>query len=89
MNHLRQIPSETVSALCDRAEAIVGPTALHIRVEIDGLRASCTPWDATRLANALDNYRNTDEIKSLVADLDAAAEDCAGVVPSNRHSRRL
>ena len=89
MNHLRQIPCEIVSDLCDRAEAIVGPTALSIRIEIDGLRASCTPWDATRLANALDNYRNTDEIKALVADLDAAAEDCAGLVPGNRQSRRL
>ena len=91
MNHLRQIDPETVSDLCDRAEAITSPSAVHIRMEIDGFRQSATPWDATRLANILDNYRyrNTPEVKALVADLDAAAEVCAGVAPSNRHSRRL
>lgn len=87
--HLRQIAAETTTELCDRAIRIAADS-YSLRVEIEGFRLSRTPWDATRLANALDNLvERSAAVQSLVADLDAAAEDCAGLVPSNRHARRL
>lgn len=87
--HLRQIVTATVADLCERAVKIAADS-YSLRIEIEGFRISRTPWDATRLANALDNLvERSAAVQSLVADLDAAAEDCAGLVPSNRHARRL
>lgn len=89
ISHLRQIAAASVAELCDRAVRIAADS-YSLRIEIEGFRLSRTPWDATRLANALDHLvERSAAIQSLVADLDAAAQDCAGPVPLNRHVRRL
>lgn len=86
---LRQMPPEEVTAFCDRAIAAC-PTSYTVRVEAEAFRQSRTPWDATRLANALDiQSDNNAALGELVGEIDRAAEACAGLVPSNRLSRRL
>lgn len=87
--NLRQMPADEVNALCDRAEAAC-PNSYTVRVEADGFRRERTPWSATRLANALDiQSDNNTALGELVGEIDRAAEACAGLVPSNRLSRRL
>lgn len=86
--HLRQIASEIITDLCDRAEGLE-PYSHATVLESRALRDSRTPWDATRLANAIAIlFPNTEDAADLVRDLDAAAEDCAGLVPSNKHQRK-
>ena len=92
--HLRQIAQATVDALCDRVAQRVEQLATDsysVRLEAKAFRESCTPHDATRLANALEIYdekRMAEPIWSLIRDLDAAAEERAGMVPSNRFATR-
>jgi hypothetical protein len=87
--HLRLMPPEEVNAFCDRAIALC-PDSYTVRLEADGFRLERTPWSATRLANALDiQSDNNQAIGDLVGEIDRAAEACAGLVPTNRLSRRL
>lgn len=86
--HLRQISQETVDLLSERAE-ILAASSHSVLVEAEAFRLTKTPWDATRLANALSYLEQSTPIEELIRDLDAAAEACAGLAPSNRLSRRL
>ena len=87
--HLRLMPPEEVNAFCDRAERLT-MDSYTVRLESNAFRVSRTPWDATRLANALWHYeKGNATIEALVRDIDAAAEACAGLVPANRHPERL
>lgn len=87
--HLRQIAPEIITDLCNRAEAL-DPYSHATVLESRALRDSKTPWDATRLANAIAIlFPNVENAADLVRDLDAAAEGCAGLVPSNKHQRKV
>ena len=87
--HLRQIPKAKVDTLCDRAEQLC-PDSYTIRLEAEAFRISRTPWDATRLANALAHHDTSAPIiRELVTDIDVVAEDTAELVPPNRDSERL
>ena len=86
--HLRQMDEAIVVDLCERA-AKLSCYNYTIRKEIQGFLESRSPWDATRLANALALTNPVDpDVQGLVRELDAAAEACAGAVPANRMTRR-
>jgi len=85
--HLRQIDARFAAEACARAIAAV-PDDYGVQLEAEAFRVSRTPWDATRLANALAiTHLRGEGVWTLVLDLDAAAEDCAGMAPSNRLPR--
>lgn len=82
--HLRPLPTDTVTDLCDRASR-AAPDSYTIQLEINGFRDSRTPWDAMRLANVLDRYDPASlSVKELVAELDRVAHEAAGLVPEGR-----
>ncbi len=85
--HLRRIDEATVTALCARLDALKS-LPVHIKREAMAFVISRTPWDATRLANALHHWDGPEgSVGELVRDLDAVAEECAGVPMTNKQSR--
>ena len=87
--HLRQIAQASVDTLVQRAIQLA-PDSYTIRLEAHAFKESRTPWDATRLGNALWHHaERTPAVTELVRDIDVAAEDCAEFVPPNRDSERL
>ena len=89
--HLRRMSSQAAADICARVSRLAGMPYV-IKREARAFADSRTPWDATRLANALDHVPREDrhfraEIIDLIADIDRAAEECAGCVPTNRRCR--
>ncbi len=86
-HHLRMIDLYTVNVLCDRALTMCPSPG--IRVEIRAFQLSRTPWDATRVANAIFHLarEKTPDVMELVHDLDAAAEAVAGIPLTNKQGR--
>ena len=86
-SHLTQMGSALVASLCFDALRIAG-SSQHVRLEVEGFKISRTPWDATRLANAIwvwDPGNFT--VVELVARIDREAEACAGMpLPNHRRT---
>jgi hypothetical protein len=86
--HLRQMDKMTVANACMSLLALDLP--IHIRQELDGWRESRTPHDSARLTNALWYWQlrtPNPQVISIIADIDAAADECAGCQIPNRHLR--
>src|SRR5262245_8748753 len=84
--HLRQMEEAAVNDLCARALNL--GLSHGIKLEVYGFKESRTPWDATRLANALAmNGAVSIDCLRLIAGLDRAAEACAGAVLPNKGRR--
>ena len=84
--HLRPMDAAAVDPLCDAAHRLCRDSYMTM-MEANALRASRTPWDARRLANALANYdpgHITPEIAEIIAELDQLALDKAGLKPGPR-----
>ena len=80
--HLRPIEQDTVDALCQRVASIANCNSSIIR-EMRGFKRDRTPWDAMRLANALDFFKLD---PALVSDLDELAQDRGGLTPLDREA---
>lgn len=78
--HLRPMGRAEVHDLCDRAER-AAPESFSVRVAARRFRESRTPWDATRLADALADCPGAE---NLVRQIDILAHERAGLVPAPR-----
>ncbi len=87
-HHLRMIGLSTVHSLCKRATDLNLPSH-GVTIEVAAFHVSRTPWDATRLANAIFHlaHEKTPDVLELVHDLDAAAEAVAGIPLTNKQGR--
>ena len=85
--HLRQMGSDVVASLCFESLRI-GGSSTHVRLEVEAFKLSRTPWDATRLSNALWAYDpGHPEVVDLVHRIDGEAEGCAGMAVPNKRLR--